>query len=57
MPSGTRISWSPRRIVILEFPSVAAREDFYTGPAYQGLKEIRDERSSARLVCIEGLNA
>ena len=49
--------WSPRRIVLLEFPSVAAWESFYTGPTYQGLKAIRDECSSARLVSVEGLTA
>jgi uncharacterized protein (DUF1330 family) len=47
--------WSPRRMVILEFPSVAAWENFYNGPIYQGLKSIRDECSSARLVSVEGL--
>lgn len=49
--------WTPRRIVILEFPSVAAWEAFYTGPVYQGLKALRDECSSARLVAVEGLAA
>lgn len=49
--------WTPRRIVILEFPSVAAWEGFYNGPVYQGLKHIRDECSSARLVSVEGLAA
>jgi len=47
--------WTPRRIVILEFPSVAAWEAFYNGPTYQGLKTIRDQCSSARLVSVEGL--
>ncbi|MES2752509.1 MAG: DUF1330 domain-containing protein [Pseudomonadota bacterium] len=47
--------WIPRRIVILEFPSVTAFESFYDGPVYQGLKHIRDECSSARLVSVEGL--
>ena len=47
--------WVPRRIVVLEFPSVASWEDFYNGPVYQGLKSIRDECSSARLVSVEGL--
>jgi uncharacterized protein (DUF1330 family) len=47
--------WSPRRIVLLEFPSLAAWESFYTGPVYQGLKAIRDECSSARLVSVEGV--
>ena len=46
--------WSPRRIVLLEFPSVAAWESFYYGPVYQGLKATRDECSSARLVSVEG---
>ena len=47
--------WAPRRIVLLEFPSVAAWESFYHGETYQGLKSIRDECSSARLVSVEGL--
>jgi uncharacterized protein (DUF1330 family) len=47
--------WTPRRIVLLEFPSVAAWESFYFGPVYQGLKSIRDQCSSARLVGVEGL--
>ena len=48
--------WSPRRIVILEFPSVAAWEAFYLGPVYQGLKVIRDQCSSARLVSVQGIS-
>lgn len=47
--------WNPRRIVLLEFPSIEAWETFYNGPVYQGLKSIRDECSSARLVAVEGL--
>lgn len=47
--------WTPRRIVLLEFPSLKAWEEFYLGPVYQGLKAIRDECSSARLVSVEGL--
>ena len=47
--------WSPRRIVILEFPFLAGWEAFYDGPVYQGLKHIRDECSSARLVSVEGV--
>jgi uncharacterized protein (DUF1330 family) len=47
--------WEPRRIVLLEFPSLQAWEDFYNGPVYQGLKSIRDECSSARLVGVTGI--
>jgi uncharacterized protein (DUF1330 family) len=31
-----------------------AFEAFYHGPVYRGLKTIRDECSSARLVAVEG---
>ena len=44
--------WEPRRIILLEFPSVESWETFYKGPSYQGLKSIRDECSSARLVSV-----
>ena len=47
--------WEPRRIVILEFPDIAAFEGFYNGPIYQSLKSIRDECSRARLVAVQGL--
>jgi uncharacterized protein (DUF1330 family) len=47
--------WVPRRIVLLEFPSVAAWETFYNGATYQDLKDIRDACSSARLVSVEGV--
>jgi uncharacterized protein (DUF1330 family) len=47
--------WEPRRIVLFEFPSVAAFESFYNGDVYQGLRPIRDACSSARLVSVEGL--
>jgi uncharacterized protein (DUF1330 family) len=47
--------WQPRRLVLLEFPSVAAWEEFYNGPTYRSLKAIRDACSEARLVSLEGL--
>ena len=47
--------WEPRRIVLLEFPSISDWESFYNGATYQGLKSVRDACSSARLVSVEGL--
>jgi uncharacterized protein (DUF1330 family) len=47
--------WEPRRIVLFEFPTVAAFESFYNSSTYQELKPIRDACSSARLVAVEGL--
>lgn len=47
--------WQPRRIVLLEFPSVAAWEAFYNGATYRALKSVRDSCSSARLISVEGV--
>ena len=47
--------WSPRRLVLLEFPSAEAADAFYNGPVYRSLKAIRDECSSANLVMVEGV--
>jgi uncharacterized protein (DUF1330 family) len=41
-------------LVLLEFPSQDAWESFYHGPAYAGIKTIRDETSSGRMVGVEG---
>ena len=49
--------WQPRRVVVLEFPSIAAWESFYNGPVYQGLKAVHDECSTARLVAVEGIDS
>ncbi|NVK44397.1 MAG: DUF1330 domain-containing protein [Oceanospirillaceae bacterium] len=46
--------WNPRRIVLFEFPSMDLLEEFYFSDVYQGLKSIRDECSSGRVVAVEG---
>lgn len=48
--------WEPRRLVLLEFPSLQAWESFYYGDAYQRLKALRDRCSSARLVAVAGID-
>ena len=47
--------WLPRRLVLLEFPSMEAMETFYHSPVYQSLKTLREACSSARSVSVEGL--
>jgi uncharacterized protein (DUF1330 family) len=49
--------WTPARLVLLEFPSQEAWEAFYDGPEYAGIRAVRDETSTARLVGVEGLAA
>ena len=47
--------WVPRRMVLLEFPSMGAFETFYQRPTYQGLKKLLNGCGSARRVSLEGL--
>jgi len=47
--------WKPTRLVIFEFPSQAAAQSFYVSPAYQSLKALRQEASSANIVGVEGV--
>ena len=49
--------WEPQRLVLLEFPSQEAWESFYYGPAYAGIKRIRDEVSAGRMVGVAGFAA
>ena len=49
--------WQPSRLVLLEFPSQGTWEAFYHGPAYEGIKSIRDEVSSGQMVGVQGLAA
>ena len=48
--------WQPRRLVLMEFPSVEAFEGFYAREEAEGLRAIRERCSSARLVSFEGLD-
>jgi uncharacterized protein (DUF1330 family) len=48
--------WTPRRLVLIEFPSLEAWEAFYAGSTYQGLEAVRDACSSARLVGVAGVD-
>ncbi|MDT7611026.1 MAG: hypothetical protein QOG96_5529 [Pseudonocardiales bacterium] len=48
-------SWEPSRLVLIELPSQKAWESFYYGAAYEGIKTIRDETSTANMIGLEGL--
>jgi uncharacterized protein (DUF1330 family) len=47
--------WKPTRLVIFEFPSLAAAQAFYVSPAFEPLKAMRQEASSANIVGVEGV--
>lgn len=47
--------YRPRRLVLLEFPTLEAVDDFYHSPEYQALEPQRKACSSARIISMRGL--
>lgn len=47
-------SWAPTRLVIIEFPDMAALKSWYNSPAYRPLIELRQRNARSNLVAIEG---
>ncbi|MDE2228257.1 MAG: DUF1330 domain-containing protein [Alphaproteobacteria bacterium] len=43
----------PKRIVVVEFPSVEAAEKFYHSPDYQAAVKVRQKASKGRLYIVE----
>jgi uncharacterized protein (DUF1330 family) len=50
-------TWSPERLVILEFPDLDAARAWYDSPAYTELRAIRERASEGELVITEGVGA
>ena len=47
--------YQPRRLVVLEFPSLDAVDEFYDSEGYWALEPQREACSSARILAVEGL--
>ena len=47
--------WRPRRVVILEFPGVAAARRWYDSDEYREPKALRRRAAVTNLVLVEGL--
>ena len=48
--------WEPKRLVILEFPSVEQARAWYRSDSYGPLIELRQSASHGRLVLVEGVD-
>jgi uncharacterized protein (DUF1330 family) len=48
-------SWSPQRLVILEFPSLARAQEWWDSPEYGPAKALRQSCARAKMVVVEGL--
>jgi len=47
--------WTPTRIVVIEFPDMAAAQAFTDSKEYQPVKELRLASSKSTLVIIDGM--
>jgi uncharacterized protein (DUF1330 family) len=50
-------SWTPKRLVILEFPSVAQAKAWVNSPEYAPARSIRQQASRSNIVVVEGAPA
>jgi len=47
--------WTPRAIVMVEFPDMEAAQVWYRSPEYAKALEVRDQALSRNLVLVEGV--
>jgi uncharacterized protein (DUF1330 family) len=48
-------TWSPKRLVILEFPSVAQAKAWVNSPEYAPAKRVRQKASRSNIIVVEGV--
>ena len=46
---------APKRVVVLEFPSMARATEFWQSPEYAAARAIRDEAATVTVMLLEGL--
>jgi uncharacterized protein (DUF1330 family) len=47
-------AWAPKRIVVLEFPTMAEAQKWYRSPEYAPLIKLRQKAARGRLIVVEG---
>ena len=46
--------WQPKRLIVLEFPSVVNAKQFYDSEEYGPLKALRIKATNSKMVLVEG---
>lgn len=47
--------WHPKRVVVLEFPSLEQAKKFYDSPDYGPQKALRLKSAKSKLILVEGV--
>jgi uncharacterized protein (DUF1330 family) len=48
-------TWSPKRLVILEFPSVAQAKAWVNSPEYAPARRVRQKASTSNIIVVDGV--
>ena len=48
-------SWSPKRCVVLEFPSMVELRAWWESPEYRPLRALRERTATSNLIATDGL--
>ena len=48
-------TWTPKRCVVIEFPTSTALKTWWSSPEYQPLRKIREQTTVSHLVMTEGI--
>jgi len=48
-------AWAPRRVVIVEFPSLERAREWWSSPEYAEAKALRQATSEGTLIVVEGV--
>jgi uncharacterized protein (DUF1330 family) len=46
--------WHPKRVVVVEFPSVARAKEWWSSSEYEPGKALRQEIATSRMIVVEG---
>jgi len=47
-------SWQPKRLVVLEFPSVARAKEWWASSEYRDAKALRQRTAKTEMIVVEG---
>jgi uncharacterized protein (DUF1330 family) len=48
--------WTPKRLVMIEFDDLEAAKRFYTSPAYEEAKRLREGAADLNMVAVQGVD-
>ena len=48
--------WSPKRLVVVEFPDLDAAERWYESESYKEAKQLREGAARLRIVAVQGID-